>query len=58
MHFGVMCLAGLDLCLLPHSFMELLWVVLPVACLCWRELAWMFIGMIDCTDDTKEGNRE
>lgn len=51
-------LAGQDLCLLPRSFMELLWVVLPVACPCWRQLAGKSIGMMECTDGTKEGNRK
>lgn len=58
MHFGVICLAGLDVCLLPHSFVELLWVVLSVACPYWKQLPWMSVGRIEGTGDTKEGNRK
>lgn len=66
-NFGVNCLAGQDLCLLPHSFMELLWEVLSVACPSWGtgdmspswgQLTWKSVGMIECTDGTEEGNRK
>lgn len=54
----VMCLAGQDLCLLSHSLMELLCIVLPVARPCWRQLTWKSVGTMECTDGRKEGNRK
>lgn len=51
----VMCLAGQDLCLLSHSLMELLCIVLPVARPCWRQLTWKSVGTMECTDGRKEG---